>query len=161
MRALLLIAFAFGITPLRAAAQDNAAARDSQAILVQPDQVTWSPAPAVLPRGAKAALLDGDPKAEGPFTMRISMPDGYRVAPHFHAARERVTVLKGTFQVGMGDRFDQAALKSLPAGSYSSMAAGVHHFVRAKGATIIQINGVGPWKLTYVNSADDPRRPTP
>ena len=129
----------------------------AHAVVVLPDQVTWGPAPPVLPAGAKAAVLEGDPKQVGPFTMRVSFPDGYRIPPHFHPAHERVTVIQGTFRLGMGDKFDESALSSLPAGSYVSMRPGTHHFGQAQGATIIQVNGIGPWKLTYVNPADDPR----
>ena len=131
------------------------------AVIVSPDQITWSPAPPVLPAGAKGAVLEGDPKRVGPFTLRVSFPDGYRVPPHFHPAAERVTVIQGTFQLGMGDKFDESTLNSLPAGSYVSMKPGTHHFVQAKGNTIVQINGIGPWKLIYLNRADDPRKATP
>jgi hypothetical protein len=131
------------------------------AVVVVPDQVAWGPAPPGLPAGAKAAVLEGDPKQAGPFTMRLSFPDGSRVAPHFHPGTERVTIIQGTFQLGMGDKFDESALTSLPAGSYVSMKPGTHHFGQAKGTTIVQINGIGPWKLTYVNPADDPRKATP
>ncbi|HMH57473.1 MAG TPA: cupin domain-containing protein [Gemmatimonadales bacterium] len=132
----------------------------THAVVVLPDQVTWGPAPPILPAGAKAAVLEGDPKQPGPFTMRVSFPDGYRIPPHFHPAHERVTVIQGTFRLGMGDKFDESALSSLPAGSYVSMQPGTHHFGQAQGATIIQVNGIGPWKLTYVNPADDPRKGT-
>jgi quercetin dioxygenase-like cupin family protein len=137
------------------------AGKTSHAIVVMPDQVNWGPAPPTLPAGAKAAVLEGNPKAAAPFTMRVSFPDGYRLPPHFHPAAERVTVIDGTFRLGMGDKFDESALKSLPAGSYVSMKPGLHHFAEAKGNTIVQINGVGPWKLTYVNPADAPRPATP
>ena len=152
---------AFLLLPLgTAAAQETAApARTGRKpLMVQPDQVNWGPAPAMLAQGAQVAVLEGDPNETGLFTMRVSLPDGYRIAPHFHPAKERVTVIQGTFQLGMGDKFDESALSSLPAGSYSSMDAGMHHFAQAQGATVVQINGVGPWKLTYVNPADDPSK---
>jgi quercetin dioxygenase-like cupin family protein len=126
-----------------------------------PDQVQWVAAPPSLPAGAKVAVLDGNPKEAGAFAMRISLPDGYRIPPHFHPVQERVTVVQGTFQLGMGDKFDKTALKSLPAGAYVSMQPGTPHFVQAKGNTIVQVNAVGPWKLTYVNPADDPQKATP
>jgi quercetin dioxygenase-like cupin family protein len=129
--------------------------------MVSPDQVTWSPAPPVLPAGAKVAVLEGDPSQDAPFTMRVSFPDGYRIPPHSHPAAERVTVIEGTFRLGMGDKFDASALHSMPAGSYVSMQPGTHHFAQAKGKTVVQINGVGPWKLTYVNPEDDPSKSKP
>jgi quercetin dioxygenase-like cupin family protein len=93
--------------------------------------------------------------------MRISFPDGYRISPHFHPAVERVTVIQGTMRVGMGDKFEESALTPLPAGAFLSMQPGTRHFAQAKGNTVVQLNGIGPWKLTYVNPADDPRKATP
>jgi quercetin dioxygenase-like cupin family protein len=144
-----------------AAAQGAPTQHGSHAVVVPADEVDWTPGPPSLPAGVKAAVLEGDPKVEGPFAMRLSFPDGYRIPPHFHPAAERVTVIKGDFRLGMGDKFDQSALKSLPAGSYVSMKPGTRHFAQADGNTVVQVNGVGPWKLTYVNPADDPRKQTP
>jgi quercetin dioxygenase-like cupin family protein len=94
--------------------------------------------------------------------MRVSFPDGYRIAPHFHPAAEQVTVLQGTYRWGIGEKFDAAALKSLPAGSFAVMPPGAHHFVQVKGPTITPVSGMGPWKVIYVNPADDPQyRPAP
>jgi quercetin dioxygenase-like cupin family protein len=93
--------------------------------------------------------------------MLLRLPDGYRIPPHYHPAIEHETVLEGTFQVGMGDKFDPAALKALPAGTFPALSPGVHHFAQAKGKTVIQLHGVGPWKLVYVNPADDPQQRTP
>ena len=144
-----------------AAAQGAPSTAAQHAILVSPDQTSWKPGPPSLPAGAKFAVLEGDPKEEGLFTMRLSLPDGYRIPPHSHSAVERVTVIKGTFKVGMGDKFDSSALNPMPAGSYISMEPGTRHFVVAQGNTVVQINAVGPWKITYVNPADDPRKATP
>jgi quercetin dioxygenase-like cupin family protein len=143
-----------------ALAQGSPTQGPTKAVMVSPDQVKWGPAPPVLPAGAKMAVLEGDPGQEGPFTMRASFPDGYRIPPHFHPAAERVTVIEGTFRLGMGGKFDASALHSMPAGSYVSMQPGTNHFVQAKGKTVVQINGVGPWKLTYVNPEDDPSKAT-
>ncbi|HEY3012575.1 MAG TPA: cupin domain-containing protein [Gemmatimonadales bacterium] len=156
----ILVAVSLSLSTSIAVAQGAPSQAAQHAVIVTPDQVTWAPAPPAFPAGAKAAVLEGDPKEAGPFTMRVSFPDGYRIAPHFHPADERVTVIKGTVQLGMGDKFDASALNTLPAGSYVSMKPGTHHFAQAKGNTIVQINGIGPWKLTYVNPADDPRKGT-
>jgi hypothetical protein len=157
----ILLAFSLALSASVAVAQGAPSHTAPHAVIVLPDQVTWGPAPPALPAGAKAAVLEGNPKRAGPFTLRISIPDGYRVPPHFHPVAERVTVIQGTFQLGMGDKFDQSALNSLPAGSYVSMKPGTHHFAQAKGNTIVQINGIGPWKLIYLNPADDPRKAKP
>ena len=117
----------------------------------------WGQAPASLPPGAQAALLEGDPAKEGPFTLRIRMPDGYKIPPHYHPAVEHVTVLQGTFVVGMGEKATTDGEKALGAGSFAFMPAQMRHFARTQGDTVIQLHGVGPWGITYVNPADDPR----
>ena len=142
-------------------AQGAPAVTSEHAIVVQPDQVGYGPAPASLPAGAELAILEGKPSEPGPFTMRLRVPDGYRIPPHYHPAIEHVTVLEGTFRVGMGDRFDASALKALPTGTFAALAPGTRHFAQAKGKTVIQVHGVGPWNLVYANSADDPRNRTP
>jgi quercetin dioxygenase-like cupin family protein len=152
-----LIVVSLSLSSGVAAAQGAPSQAAPHAVVVQPDQVTWSPAPPSLPAGAKAAVLEGDPKQAGPFTMRLSFPDGYRVPPHFHPGVERVTVIQGTLQLGMGDKFDGSALTPLPAGGFVAMQPGTRHFAQAQGNTILQLNGIGPWKLTYVNPADAPK----
>lgn len=133
----------------------------AHAIVAIPGSITWGPAPAVLPTGAKAAVLEGDPTQPGPFALRLWMPDGYTIPPHFHPATEHVTVVQGTFLVGMGEQFDASKFSELPTGSYGVIPPGMRHFARAKGEVVIQLHGMGPWGLSYVNAADDPRRRTP
>ena len=157
---LLALSLSIGLA-VSAVAQGTPTTGAEHAILVSPDQADWKAGPPSLPAGAKFAVLEGDPKAEGLFTMRLSLPDGYRVPPHSHAAVERVTVIEGTFKLGMGDKFEQSKLSAMPAGSYISMEPGTRHFVQTQGKTVVQINAVGPWKITYVNPADDPRKATP
>lgn len=133
------------------------AGQEQKAVVVTPDATQWGPAPATLPAGAKLAVLEGDPTKPGLFTMRLSLPDGYRIPPHFHPVDEHVTVISGKFQVGMGDSFDAAELNTLPTGTFGLIPAGMRHFAQAKGATVLQLHGTGPWKLTYVNAADQPK----
>jgi hypothetical protein len=130
-------------------------------IVVTPLSVAWSPGPPDLPKGLMMSVIQGDPGQAAPFTLRAKLPAGYKVAPHFHPADENVTVLSGTFAVGMGDKFDAAALKDLPVGAFASMPAEMHHFAMAKTACILQIHGVGPFKIVYVNPADDPSQAAP
>ena len=118
----------------------------------------WKDGPPSLPKGVKMAVLEGDPSKEGPFVFRLKLPDGYRVPPHTHPKPERITVLAGTFYLGMGDVFDEKKGKAMPAGTYGQWEAGMKHFVWAKGETILQYHGTGPWTITYVNPADDPRK---
>jgi len=123
-----------------------------------PSQIKWQDGPPSLPPGAKLALLEGDPTKEGFFTMRIWMPDGYKIPPHTHPKIEHVTVISGTFNFGMGAKFDQAATQPMPAGTFGYWAAGMNHFVWAQGETVVQLHGIGPWKIEYLNPADDPRK---
>jgi hypothetical protein len=89
--------------------------------------------------------------------MRLALPDGYRIPPYFHPVDEHVTVMSGQFQVGMGETFDPAKLSTLPTGTFGMIPAGMRLFAQAKGATVLQLHGTGPWKLTYVNPADQPK----
>jgi hypothetical protein len=127
------------------------------ASLHAPDAIVWKEGPPSLPKGAKIAVLEGDPSKPGPFVFRVKIPDGYRVPPHVHPKMERITVLAGTFNIGMGDKFDESKTRPMPTGTYGYWPAGMKHFVWAKGETILQFHGEGPWSITYVNSADDPR----
>ena len=149
---------AVGQAPSASASHNGAAAH---AIVEPPDRITWGPAPAILPKGAELAVLEGDPGKPGPYTMRLRMPDGYRIPAHFHPAVEHVTVMVGTFRVGMGDRFDTGKLADLPTGTFAALEPGVRHFAQTQGVTVIQLHGTGPWSLTYVNPADDPRERKP
>jgi quercetin dioxygenase-like cupin family protein len=124
------------------------------------DKLKWQEGPPSLPKGARIAVLEGNPAKEGPFVFRLKIPDGYRVPPHVHPKTERITVLSGTFHVGMGDKFDAKAGKAMPAGTYGHWPAGMKHFVWAKGETVLQFHGMGPWSIQYVNPDDDPRNQT-
>jgi quercetin dioxygenase-like cupin family protein len=126
-------------------------------VLVTPADVKWQDGPPALPKGAQVAVLEGDPAREGPFVMRAKLPDGYKIAPHTHPRDERVTVISGTLNLGMGARFDEKDGTALPAGSYARMPAGMKHYGWAKGETVIQVNGEGPWVIDYVDPKDDPR----
>ena len=118
----------------------------------------WGDAPPIMNKGAKIAVLKGDPPKPGPFVMRLSVPAGYKVAPHFHSQAENVTVMSGSFMVGMGDKWDAKAMKTMKAGAFGSIDAKSPHYAMAKTATIIQIHGEGPFDLTYVNPDDDPSK---
>lgn len=123
---------------------------------VEPEDIKWQPT-ALLPPGAQAAILEGDPAKPGVFTMRLKLPDGYRIPSHWHSQQERVTVLSGTLNLGMGKRLDAGIAKTLGPGFYSSMPPGMPHFGWTKGVTILQISSIGPWTVTYVDPRDDPR----
>ncbi len=126
-------------------------------LIYRPDQIEWQPGPASFEAGSEAAVLEGDPGEAGFFNLRIRMPDGFVIAPHWHAGVERVTVVSGTFNLGMGETFDRDAAVRLPAGSYFSLPPGMRHYAFTEGETVIQLTSMGPWEITYVNPADDPR----
>ena len=125
--------------------------------LYVPAEIKWRDGPASLPPGAKFAVLEGDPSKEGPFVMRFAFPDGFRIAPHSHPKIERLTVISGTFNLGMGETFDASKTRAMPAGTFGYWPADMRHFAWAKGETVVQLHGIGPWSITYVNPADDPR----
>jgi len=128
------------------------------AIQVRPDDIKWMDGPPSLPAGAKFAVLSGDPKMAGLFVMRLKVPADYKVMPHMHPAAEHVTILSGSLNIGMGDALDPSKAKSLPAGSYAMLPGRSNHFAFFKEETILQVNSIGPWDITYLNPADDPRK---
>ena len=132
----------------------------SHAAFAQDQTLTWGPAPAVFPAGARMAVLQGDPSKAEPFTVRLDMPNGYQIAPHFHPTAENVTVIKGTFLLGMGDKLDAKTATVFQAGGFSSIPATHHHYAIARGRTIVQVHAIGPFAMTYVNPADDPTKRT-
>ena len=161
MRTVLLFAALSLLPPGSAVAQYTApAARDTThaANVMLVNALTWGPAPAALPAGAQFAVIDGDPSQSGPYTIRLRMPDGYRIPPHSHPTAEYVTVLSGALALGMGDRMDEAGMKTLSAGSFGGLPAEMPHYVVARGETVVQVHGVGPFSIVYVNKADDPRQ---
>jgi hypothetical protein len=133
------------------------AGEHSDHMIFTPADVQWADIPS-LPGGAKIAVLEGPITEAVPFTFRIKFPANFKVPPHWHPAVERVTVLSGTLHLGKGDAFDQAKATALPAGSISIMQPKINHFAWTSEETIVQLSGMGPWGITYVNPADDPRK---
>jgi quercetin dioxygenase-like cupin family protein len=147
-----------------AASAERAGSPAMEATMSQPEHILlpsadmqWQDAPPVLPAGAEVTALEGDPSKPGPFTLRLRFPADYRIPPHFHPADEHVTVISGTFALGMGDAFDEAKLTELGPGGFAMMRTGTRHFALSRDGAVIQLHGTGPWGLTYVNPADDPR----
>ena len=127
-------------------------------VVLTSNEVKWGPAPPVLPPGAQVAVLDGDPFKPGFFSIRLKFPDGYRVPPHWHPTDENIVVVQGTFLIGMGNQFNESAARALPAGGFTKLPQKMNHFASAKGETIVQIYGQGPFVVNYVNPSDDPTR---
>jgi len=122
--------------------------------IVKPMALKWDP----FTPGIELAVLSGDPTKAGPYTIRLRLADGTKIAPHWHPEDENVTVMRGGFSAGMGDKFDDAALQELPAGSYVLMPKNMHHFAKATGQTVLQLHGQGPFVINYVNPEDDPTK---
>lgn len=140
-----------------AGAASVAPAQDQHKI-VPAQGIKWGPGPRALPAGAEATVLYGDPAKEGLFALRLKLPDGYRVPPHIHPAHEVVTVISGTFRLGIGETADDAKAQALSAGSFFTLSPGMAHYARAEGETVVQTTTNGPWGITYVNPKDDPRQ---
>ncbi|HEU4941508.1 MAG TPA: cupin domain-containing protein [Candidatus Eisenbacteria bacterium] len=156
-RALLALALVLAV-PMIAIAQDAAApASMSTHVAFTPSDLKWGPAPPGLPTAATAAVLQGNPGEAGQFTVRLKLPANTKVMPHFHPTDENVTVISGQFLIGMGDTFDQKSMKPMPQGSFTVLPATMHHYAMAKTACVVQVHGMGPFGITYVNPSDDPR----
>jgi quercetin dioxygenase-like cupin family protein len=125
---------------------------------MQPEEIKWGPAPPVLAAGAQMAVLAGDPGKSGPITLRLKLPAGYAIAPHWHPTDERVTVISGQAGFGMGDTLDKKKSKVLKAGGWVMAPAEMHHFAWTKSGAVVQVDLIGPFGITYVNSADDPSK---
>lgn len=132
-------------------------AQASRHTILAPQSMKWGDAPAGLPKGAKITVLDGNPSEQGLYTVRLKLPAGYTVPPHWHPTDEFITVISGAFKMGMGEKFDKANMKTIPAGGFSVTPQKTNHYAEADHETILQIHGMGPFQITYVNPADDPR----
>jgi hypothetical protein len=143
-----------GFASLRSTIPALAGAHDNNAFT--PETIPWGPPPPFIAPGAQLAVIEGNPGApSGDYTVRLKMPDGYRIAPHWHPLRENVTVISGTFKVGMGDTFDKDKMASFPAGSFAFLDPDMHHYAMAAGEVIVQVHGNAPLQFNYVNPGDD------
>ncbi len=139
-------------------AKTTEAKKKAAHVMFTPGDIQWVDAPPTIPPGAKMALLEGDPSKAGYFAMRLKFPSGYKLMPHWHPNVERVTVISGTLHMGIGDTFSETGAHAMTAGTYGSMPPKVNHYAWAEGETEVQITTLGPWKLVYVNPADDPSK---
>lgn len=131
--------------------------RGHEHMMMTPADLKWSDVPS-LPQGAKIAVIEGKMSEAQAFTVRLKFPASYRLPAHWHPAVERVTVLSGTFHMGTGDTFDRAKTMPLSTGAIAIMQPKTTHFAWTKDETVVQLHGTGPWGITYVNEADDPRK---
>ena len=126
-------------------------------LMLTPVELKWADITS-LPPGAKVAVIEGPLSEAKPFTIRIKLPADYSVPAHWHPAIEHVTVISGTFNMGTGDVLDKAKTTPLTVGSIAIMQPKTNHFAWTREETTIQIHGVGPWGINYVNPVDDPRK---
>jgi ketosteroid isomerase-like protein len=126
-------------------------------VMMPANALKWGDSPPGLPAGAHAAVVSGDPSKAEPYVLRAQLPANYRIPPHWHPTTENITVLSGTVALGDGDTFDESKMQALPAGGFGAVPANMHHFFMAKTAATIQVHGIGPFGITYVNAKDDPR----
>ena len=150
-RIILVSTLVLGLLPLAAMAADDH-------VFATPDTLKWGPAPPAYPKGAEFAIIAGNPGQEGPFVLRIRAPAGYKVPPHIHPADENVTVISGAATFGMGDKMDAAKETVLKPGGYFKASKGMAHYASFSEPTVIQVHGVGPTGINYINPADDPRK---
>ena len=143
--------------PLAAQDHKDAKQHDARHIMLNQQELEWKDGPASLPKGTKMTTLEGDLSKEGPFTVRLKLPPNYEIGPHWHPAIEHVTVLEGSFYMGSGDKMDKNKATELIAGGFAVMPIKHVHFAYTKEGATIQLHGIGPWGITYINKADDPR----
>ncbi|HYL05813.1 MAG TPA: cupin domain-containing protein [Thermoanaerobaculia bacterium] len=138
----------------------GAHAQGSQHVIATPAEAQWGPAPPLVPPGAQIAVLAGDPTKPAAYTVRLKFPPNYAIPAHSHPADEHVVLVSGALTLGMGDKLDKKAPgnKTLTAGSFALMPAGMNHFAyTGKHGASILLYGQGPIDFKYVNPADDPR----
>jgi mannose-6-phosphate isomerase-like protein (cupin superfamily) len=143
------------------AARAQAPAAAPAHAVVAPAALQWGPGPPALPKGMQIAVLSGNPGEAGPYVLRAKLPAGYVIKPHWHPTDENLTVLSGEAKAGMGDAIDEKSMDTMTAGSFARMPATMHHYLVTTTETVLQVHGTGPFTLTYVNPADDPRTAAP
>ena len=140
------------------AGKKTATAKKPMHVIMSPADIKWGDAPPNFPPGGKMAVVQGDPSKPGLYTIRFKGPDGYKFAAHWHPRNEQLTVIAGTFNLGTGDKLDESKSTPMNAGAFAFMPAKMHHYAWLKGETDVEVHGMGPFKLIYVNPADDPSK---
>lgn len=131
----------------------------TKSLLVTPARVSWVNGPGWLPRGIQMAILEGDPSTTDIYTLRLKLPNDYRIPPHWHDHDERITVISGKLFLGLGDKFDPNTGIEFPPGSYIELPYQTRHSIWTQSDdAIIQLHGIGPWGINYIEPKDDPRK---
>ena len=172
MRKLLMSALALGLflavgsgalgedkaAPAKGKAPAHKTMKKATHTVLSQSELKWGDAPPIFPPGAKMAVLQGDPGKPGVYTVRLKAGDGYKIPAHWHPTTENVTVISGTFNIGAGDKLDESKGTALGPGGFASLPAKMHHYAWFKGETEVQVHGMGPFQLTYVDPKDDPTK---
>ena len=114
--------------------------------------------PAAYAKGAELAVVRGGSDQRGMYVVRLKVPAGFKITAHTHPNDENVTVLSGSFNIGTGDKLDEKKGEQIKVGGYSYVAKGMTHYAWFTQDTVLQLHGMGPQGITYVNAADDPRK---
>jgi hypothetical protein len=125
--------------------------------MMMPKELTWTNMP-TLPPGAMVAVIEGPLDQAMPFILRLRLPENYEIPAHWHPWIEHVTVISGTLHMGVGDRLDRTRTSALSAGGVAVIQSNVNHFSWTREETVVQVHGIGPLVINYVNPADDPRK---
>jgi quercetin dioxygenase-like cupin family protein len=129
-----------------------------KATTVMPDALTWKDN-VVLPKGAKVAVLVGDPTKTGEvIVQRVQFPANYEVPPHTHPYGETVTVISGSVGFGMGEKMDKKGEMAKAGGFFANPVKHPHYIWTGNEPAIVQVQFTGPGGIDYINPADDPRR---
>ncbi len=150
-------AAAVSFAAILAVAAMSVQAHEPHHTVVSGDAIEWGPAPPSLPPGAQAAGLLGSPAEEGPFVLRLKFPAGFIVPPHMHSKDEFIVVLSGELVIQSGEKVDRAALEGMPTGTFFHLPSGMAHYLFAETESVVQLNGMGPFDVKYIDPADDPR----
>jgi len=119
---------------------------------VKAKDIQWKPCPPNLPGGCQMAVLEGNPKSNGLFTVRFKISEEFVIPPHTHPKDERVTILQGKMYVAFGKDAVRENAKEFTAGDYYVNARNEIHTVWADPGTIIQLTGIGPWEANFVKN---------
>jgi quercetin dioxygenase-like cupin family protein len=130
----------------------------NEAASINPEQIKWGDAPPSLPKGAKLAVLQGDPHKPGLYAIRLNLPAGYKLPPHSHTQAEQLTIISGTFYLGSGDKADASATHAIKAGGFHYLPPKAQHYAFTKTPTVVQVAGEGPFDIHYVNPDEDPQK---
>ncbi|MDP9161297.1 MAG: cupin domain-containing protein [Acidobacteriota bacterium] len=133
-----------------------AANLQSEPVIFSNDSMRWTDCP-TMPAGCKMVILYGDTKKTEEFAVRFKYPAKYRIGPHTHASDEHVTVISGgPFHLVVGDKFDDGAPsgKTLHVGDLAVVPAGTQHFAWMENETVLQVNGIGPFKRDFIDPAN-------